>query len=182
MITLHDFRKEDFTQLIQWVKSPEFLMQWAGPTFDYPLDREQLEVYRRGSNKKGSEVLIFKAVDMENERVIGHISLGRIDHHNKSARIGKVLIGEESSRGKGYAGQMIDRVLAVAFGELELHRVSLGVFDFNKAAISCYEKAGFIKEGLHRDKRKVGEEYWSLWEMSMLESEWRSRQSETYIY
>lgn len=58
------------------------------------------------------------------------------------------------------------------FGQLQLHRVSLGVFDFNLAAIACYEKAGFVKEGLLREARKVGNEFWNLWEMSILEREW----------
>ena len=36
-----------------------------------------------------------------------------------------------------------------------------------------YKKAaGFIKEGLLRDSSKNGDEYWSLWEMSILEDEW----------
>jgi RimJ/RimL family protein N-acetyltransferase len=67
---------------------------------------------------------------------------------------------------------MIKEILNIAFDQLQLHRVSLGVFDFNISAITCYEKAGFIKEGLLRDSRKNDDEYWSLWEMSILENEW----------
>ncbi len=58
----------------------------------------------------------------------------------------------------------LGEILKVAFDELHLHRVSLGVFDFNSSAIACYEKAGFKKESLRRESRKIGEEYWSLWE------------------
>ncbi|MFS0883495.1 GNAT family N-acetyltransferase, partial [Metabacillus niabensis] len=47
------------------------------------------------------------------------------------------------------------------------------LLDFNLSAIACYEKAGFIKEGLLRDSRKNGDEYWSLLEMSILENEWQ---------
>ncbi len=74
---------------------------------------------------------------------------------------------------------MIEEILKIAFKELNLHRVSLGVFDFNYSAIACYEKAGFIKEGLLRDARKTGNEYWSLWEMSILENEWREKKQLT---
>jgi RimJ/RimL family protein N-acetyltransferase len=98
--------------------------------------------------------------------------LGNIDRRNKSARVGKVLVGDKNVRGKGIGQLMMVEILKVAFDELKLHRVSLGVFDFNVAAIACYEKAGFIKEGLIRDSRKIGDEYWSLWEMSILENEW----------
>ncbi len=67
---------------------------------------------------------------------------------------------------------MIKEILKVAFDKLNLHRVSLGVFDFNVSAISCYEKAGFKKEGLLRHSRKMGDEYWNLLIMSILEDEW----------
>ncbi len=49
---------------------------------------------------------------------------------------------------------MMKAVLHVAFEELKLHRVTLGVYDFNTSAISCYEKIGFIKEGLLRESKK----------------------------
>ncbi len=67
---------------------------------------------------------------------------------------------------------MMKEILKIAFEDLHLHRVSLGVYDFNAPAIACYEKAGFKKEGLLRDSAKIGDEYWSSWEMSIIENEW----------
>lgn len=48
---------------------------------------------------------------------------------------------------------------------------------FNVSAIACYEKVGFIKEGLLRDSRKNDDEYWNLWEMSILEDEWLEKRN-----
>jgi RimJ/RimL family protein N-acetyltransferase len=70
---------------------------------------------------------------------------------------------------------MFEKVLAFGFEELGLHRISLGVFDFNERAIQSYERIGFTREGLLRDVRLVDGQYWSLIEMSMLESEWAQR-------
>lgn len=172
MIELKYFERSDFTQLIKWVDSPEFLLQWSGSQFDYPLNETQLEQYIENANHDDSERLVYKVIDTEMEEVIGHISLGKIDRKNKSARVGKVLVGNSTARSKGIGQQMIKKILKVAFDELNLHRVTLGVFDFNAPAIRCYEKVGFVKEGLHRDTNKIGDEYWSLWEMSILENEW----------
>ncbi|RXJ04575.1 N-acetyltransferase [Anaerobacillus alkaliphilus] len=172
MIELRYFVRSDFNQLISWVNSPEFILQWAGTSFVYPLDEAQLENYIENANHENADILIYKVVDTKTNDVIGHISLGRIDRKNRSARIGRVLVGANAVRGMGIGQQMIREVLKVAFEELSLHRVSLGVFNFNTAAIACYEKVGFVKEGLHRDIAKNGDEYWSLWEMSMLENEW----------
>ncbi|GGC98718.1 aminoglycoside N(6')-acetyltransferase [Thalassobacillus devorans] len=175
MIELQYFTQDDFDQLIRWVDSEKFLIQWAGPSFSYPLDKSQLNDYLGGANDDHADKLIYKVVHTKTGTVVGHISLARIDRENRSARIGRVLVGDQSYRGQGICRQMIERIVRIAFEDIELHRVSLGVFDFNDSAISCYQKAGFKKEGLLRDYRKVGDEYWSLWEMSLLEHEWSAR-------
>jgi RimJ/RimL family protein N-acetyltransferase len=172
MIELKYFERSDFKQLINWIDSPEFLLQWGGPQFDYPLNESQLEKYIENANNDNSDTLVYKVIHKETGNVIGHISLSKIDRKNKSARIGKVLVGDKNIRSQGIGQLMVKEILKIAFEELKLHRVSLGVFDFNKSAIACYEKVGFKKEGLLRDCRKIGNEYWSLWEMSILENEW----------
>ncbi|MCP3027056.1 GNAT family N-acetyltransferase [Halobacillus sp. A5] len=172
MIKLKFFERVDFQQLINWIETPEFLLQWGGPNFRFPLDAAQLESYLKGANEKNSKVLIYSVVEKETDNIIGHISLGKIDRTNESARVGKVLVGDKNVRGKGIGQQMMTEILKIAFDELGLHRVSLGVFDFNSSAIGCYVKAGFKKEGLLRDSRKIGNAYWSLWEMSVLDNEW----------
>lgn len=168
VIKLESFKKSDFKQLINWINSEEFLIQWSGNAFTFPLDEQQLEKYIESAN-----TLAFKVVDEETSDVIGHISLGQIDNINKSARIGKVLVGNTKMRGRSIGKHMMKAVLHIAFDELKLHRVTLGVYDFNTSAISCYEKIGFVKEGLLRESKRVGETYWNLWEMSMLEYEWK---------
>lgn len=173
MIKLEYFDQSDFDQLIDWIDSPSFLLQWGGPGFDYPLNHKQLEGYMENANHEEADTLIYTVVSEETGEAIGHISLGKIDRTNRSARIGKVLVGSRQTRGKGIGRKMIKNVLRIAFEELNLHRVSLGVFDFNTAGIACYERSGFKKEALLRDTRKNGEEYWSLWEMGVLEGEWR---------
>ncbi|EEM22471.1 Aminoglycoside N(6')-acetyltransferase [Bacillus thuringiensis serovar tochigiensis BGSC 4Y1] len=170
LIKLEPLKRSDFKQLINWIDSEEFLIQWSGNAFTYPLNDQQLEQYIESTN-----TLAFKVIDEESKEVIGHISLGQIDNINKSARIGKVLVGDTKMRGRSIGKHMMKAVLHIAFEELKLHRVTLGVYDFNTSAISCYEKIGFVKEGLLRESKKVGETYWNLWEMSMLEYEWRAK-------
>ncbi|MGM7719926.1 GNAT family N-acetyltransferase [Metabacillus sp. Hm71] len=177
MIKLSFFERSDFNQLISWIDSPEFLLQWGGPVFNYPLTESQLETYIKNANGEHANTFVYKVVNDKTSAVIGHISLGQVDRKNRSARVGKVLIGDQQARGQGIGQQMMTEILKVAFDDLHLHRVSLGVFDFNTAAIACYEKAGFKKEGLLRDARKIGDEYWSQWEMSILEAEWFNKEN-----
>lgn len=175
MIELHYFDHSHIPLLMSWVDTPEFLLQWAGPAFHYPLTEQQIEEYIENANTDRSNSFIYSVFLKETGEVIGHIALSNIDRVHKSARVGKVLIGDPHVRGKGIGNLMMKEVLKIAFEHLHLHRVSLGVFDFNQSAIACYEKAGFKKEGLLRECRKIGNQYWSLWEMSMLSHEWLKR-------
>lgn len=175
MLRLEPFSQADFQQLIDWIPDSSFALQWGGPTFTYPLTVEQLDKYVKDSNSINATKYIFKAVDETTNEVIGHISIGNVDRINESARIGKVLVGKIDSRGNGYGTQLMLAALAFAFEELKLHKVTLGVFDFNISAIRCYEKVGFKKEGFLRDARKNGDEYWNLIEMGMLKSEWQAK-------
>lgn len=175
MVKLEYFNKEDFKQLIEWMNSKYLITNWAGSLFRYPLTDESLDWYIKDTNNiDKSDAFIYKAIDTETGKTVGHISLGGISEKNRAARISRVLVGN-TERGKGYCTGMIDVILKIGFEELKLHRISLGVYDFNKVAIRCYEKSGFVKEGLMRDVlRYENETYWSLMEMGILENEWRA--------
>ncbi|KON85568.1 hypothetical protein AF332_01035 [Sporosarcina globispora] len=171
MVRLEAFTEKDFDLLISWITTPELMVQWSGAHFMFPLNYEQLSKYIISANLDTSSEYIYK-VSASNEAV-GHISLGRVDRVNETARIGKVFVSP-AARGKGYASEMIHHILKLAFQELKLNRISLGVFDFNLSAIKIYEKAGFQKEGLLRQTNKVRNEYWNVIEMSILKSEWQA--------
>lgn len=182
MIKLEYFSKEDFEQLIEWMNSEHLITNWAGSLFKFPLTEESLDWYIEDTNDiHSSDAFIWKAVSSTTGKTVGHVSLGSVSQKNKSARISRVLVGNTAERGKGACTGMINAVLKFAFETLELHRVSLGVYDFNHSAIRCYEKCGFIKEGLMRHVMKYEDEYWSLWEMSILEDEWRALHPKKHV-
>ncbi|HIT90417.1 MAG TPA: GNAT family N-acetyltransferase, partial [Candidatus Merdenecus merdavium] len=88
--------------------------------------------------------ILFSIWDAEEKRVIGHIQLVEIDLVQKSARIRRVLIGEKTMRNQGVGYQVMKGILDRCFFEWDLNLVTLHVFAYNKNAIACYKKAGFI--------------------------------------
>lgn len=177
MIRLEYFTKDDFAQLIEWIDTDELLTNWAGSLFSFPLTNRSMEWYIKETNDlSSSDALIYKVVDVKTNEAVGHISLGGISLKNRSARISRVLIGSGHHKGKGYCKDMVKAVLKIGFEELKLHRISLGVYDFNKAAIRCYQSSGFSIEGISRDILLYEEKWWSLVEMSILEDEWNALQ------
>ncbi len=177
-VDLVPFERRDFARLRSWITSPEFLLQWAGPIFDYPLDDSQLENYVRIAESAAPLRRIYRAENKHDRAVIGHIELDHVDPRNKSATVCRVLVGQPSLRRKGVGMQMMQKLLGIGFEKLGLHRIDLVVFDFNEAAIRCYEKAGFVREGCLRESRRMGHEYWTLYQMSILEQEWRLMQTQ----
>jgi len=172
MIKLQPFRRDDFARLISWVSSPEFLLQWAGPMFTYPLDEAQLGTYWQSTVTESPVRRVYTVVDSTSSIPVGHIELNHIDERNRSATVSRVLV-DPDLQGRGYGTHMVREILKIAFEKMHLHRVDLFVFDFNAPAISAYERAGFEKEGYLRDARRIGDEYWSLVHMSVLEDRWR---------
>ena len=49
MVVLEPFTEAGFDRLISWIPSSDFLLQWAGPDFKYPLNREQLNEHLMGA-------------------------------------------------------------------------------------------------------------------------------------
>ena len=173
-IKLQPFTEADIDRLIDWVPSEEFLLQWGGLELKFPLDRDQLREHLAKATLENPDRFIYKAMDAKTGEVVGHGEILAIDRQNRSATIGRILVGPPEMRGRGVGQQIVGELLGIAFRELSLHRVVLRVLDFNKGAIRCYENVGFRQEGLLRDIYKLGDEYWSLCVMSILEEEWRA--------
>ena len=172
MIKLEYFTTEDFDTLLGWIQDEQLLLHWAGTQFRFPLTRRKLDWYIKDTNDfQTSSTFIFKALEVESGKIVGHISLTSINRTNRSARITRVLVAD-TERGKGLAGKMVNELVKLGFEQLYLHRISLGVYDKNEAAIRCYRNCGFRTDGILRDIQKYKDGYWSLMEMSILEQEW----------
>ncbi|MEO6500919.1 MAG: GNAT family protein [Jatrophihabitantaceae bacterium] len=76
---------------------------------------------------------------------LGEAVLNDLDPDNASANY-RILLAGPRVFGKGYGAEVTRLVLDYAFAT-GLHRVSLGVFDFNPRARRVYEKCGFQLEG-----------------------------------
>lgn len=173
-ILLRYMDESDFQHLQRWSVSPEFLRQWAGPSFDYPLDQQQLQNYLEGANHPASsDMLIYCAVEKSGGQVVGHLSIARIDRVNSSARIGRVIV-DPQLQGRGIGRGMIQEAIRIGFQGLGLHRLSLGAFAFNTSALRCYENAGFVQEGVSRETALFGGQYTDCIEFGLLNREWRA--------
>lgn len=180
MIKLEPLQKDDFKKLLEWNKdkSAEFLLQWAGPFYEYPLTEDQLERYFDNYIIKEKETLfVYKIINLKTNEMIGTIELDVKDTVNKIGRVARFLIGEEDCRGKGVGGKALSEVVKIGFETLKLNKITLGVFDFNTSAIRCYESVGFKIEELKENYRKIGDTCWNLYNMGITKEDWEMHNS-----
>ncbi|HJS20503.1 MAG TPA: GNAT family protein [Anaerolineales bacterium] len=112
----------------------------------------------------------FSVRTLDDDRLIGVFGLW-VDLIHSVAWVG-IGIGERDVWGKGYGTDMMKVCLRYAFSELCVHRVSLGLHEYNPRALRSYEKAVFRLEGRTRkDIMREGKRTDTLW-MGILREEW----------
>ena len=142
IIRIMPLETKDTGYIVAWNngKDVDFLMQWAGRGYRYPLTAEQIT--ERLVSSGGKDYRIFGI--WMNESIIGTIELSKIDIIAKRAVIGHFLI-DPAQTGKGHGTEALQLLVNKVFAEMPLNTLELTVFEFNKPAIRCYEKAGFIR-------------------------------------
>ncbi len=168
MITLEKFESKDIQRLIDWVPNADFLLQWSGPKYTFPLDATQLNATLEMTRVDRPAHYMFKAI--QEGTTIGHIELMAVNHVEKSAILGRILIGSKQHRGQGWGKMMIEHALHFAFDDLMLKKIDLGVFAFNKSAIQCYQEIGFKK---YKSIPSPDNPEWTLHRMNLNQDEWQ---------
>lgn len=107
-------------------------------------------------------------------RLLGETGLDEVHWKHGESFVG-ISIGEREFWDKGYGTDAMRVLLRYAFSELNLHQVSLTVFEYNPRAIRSYEKAGFKVEGRERKFLKRGGKRWDMLYMGILRQEWQAR-------
>lgn len=147
-IKLRKITSDDSILYNKWRNDTE-VMTSTNPFLDLYNMEETEEFVNQvilGSNSSKSYIIL----EYKTERPIGIISLINIDYKNRNGEC-IIDIGEKDYWGKGYATEAMRLLLDYGFLEMNLHRIYLKVFSFNKKAIKLYEKMGFQCEGKSRE-------------------------------
>ena len=114
---------------------------------------------------------IFGIFRKDTNELIGDMGLHTIDTYNRCGVI-SIRIGIEENRGRGYGTEALVMLLKHAFIDLNLESISLGVFEYNRRAISVYRKIGFREIGHRRNVRIVGNQKFDEILMDMIADEY----------
>ncbi|WP_017187272.1 GNAT family N-acetyltransferase [Alkalibacillus haloalkaliphilus] len=165
-VTLRLPKKQDIDDRFQLGRNPEVVKLFGGDTHNL---REFTYEDAKAFIKKTEQNPLEWCIEYEG-RWVGHARL-RLDKRSNRASY-SVGIFDSTVWGLGLGTEITQLVLQYAFEQLQLHRVGLRVLDFNKRAIACYEKCGFVQEGMERENVPIDGEYASDVLMGILDREY----------
>jgi len=99
-------------------------------------------------------------------RHIGNIKLGPIHWQHRRADL-SLFIGDRRCWGQGFASEAIARVRDWAFAELDLHKLSAGIYAGNLGSRRAFEKCGFELEGTLRHEVVCSGERLDIWRLGL---------------
>lgn len=142
MLKLISYQKSDAAHLIKWLKNETVFRYWCTDYYEkFPITAEEINAFY---DSWGENIYVFTAVD--NENIIGHITMRYMDKEKTELRFGFILVDDEK-RGMGYGKKMLTLAIAHAFDMLGAKKITIGVFEENEVAYHLYQKLGFVETG-----------------------------------
>jgi RimJ/RimL family protein N-acetyltransferase len=164
-IRLRAVERSDIPTFVRWFNDPEVTQYLA---MYMPMSQAQEERWFEAQLEQ-RDGFVF-SIETLDGRLIGNLGLSSIDWKNSKALLG-IVLGEKEYWNHGYGADAIIALLGFAFRQLNLHRVYLFTYEYNKRAIQCYEKCGFKLEGRMRQAHFYNGRYHDELAMGVLREE-----------
>lgn len=132
----------------------DVMRYWSCPPFTSIAQAQQLFDKNDRGARAGEFLPWAIALNAAEDSLIGTCSLFAIDTTHRRAMIGYALA--RPHWGRGYAQEMLRLALGHAFGTLGMNRIEADVDPGNAPSLRLLERCGFVREGLLRERWRVG--------------------------
>lgn len=161
----------------KWARDTEYLRMLDTSPVRQWSEKQYKKWFKEDLEKEKHDDFLFMIRTLENSEAIGFIELDGVHWNQGDSYVG-IGIGAREYWGKGYGTDAMKVLLRYAFEELNLHRVSLNVFEYNQRAIRSYQKVGFVIEGHEREFLRRAGRRWDMVFMGILREEWEKKNNE----
>jgi len=160
----------DCNDLFAVFGNPEVMKYWSSCAW---TDRGQAQAYVASIQKNfaAQTVLQWGICRREQSTIIGTCSLFEIDLSQKRCEVG-IILGQ-AAWGQGFGAEALEAVLQFAFEQLELLRLEADIDPNNPRSLALFEKQGFQREGLLRERWRVHGEVQDSVFLGLLKREWK---------
>jgi RimJ/RimL family protein N-acetyltransferase len=170
LVRLRAVEPEDAENAFRWINDREVT---HGLMARYPYSLETEREWVKNATKPLDFGNARFAIETKDGQHIGHCGLHGGSAENRRAELG-IMIGEKEYWGRGFGTDAMLTLLRFAFEQMNLNKVSLGVFEFNERGLGMYKKCGFVEEGRFREDLFQDGRYWDLVRMSILRREYEA--------
>ena len=144
LVRLRAFERDDVDANHAFVNDYETVRgMLSGIAFPSSMQDEYSWLEQKTSYSRGEYQF---AVEDGGGDLVGRCGVTRLDWKNRVAELA-IMIGTPY-RGRGYGSEAMALLCDFCFREMNLHKLKVSVFAFNEPAIRCYEKNGFVREGV----------------------------------
>lgn len=146
----------DYYFISNWIQDEKTYYLWCAGRFEYPLKYENfnsvLDVHNRDYNDTA-----YMVTDKE-DCPLGFFvcSVNNLDNSGFL----KFIVLNNELRGNGVGTSMMKYISYYLQSEKKVLLLKLSVFDVNKSARKCYEKAGFVLENEEQNAFMFKDEMW----------------------
>ena len=157
------------TEYVGWLNDPAINTFMA--TRRFPTTLEDLKKFY--TTIKADKNAVYFAICLQSDgRHIGNIKLDKIDWISRVSEFG-ILIGDQKHWGQGYCAESTYLITKHGFNQLNLKRITIFLAEENQAALKCYEKAGYLSEGVLRKAVFLNGSYHNIICMGQLQKEFK---------
>lgn len=169
LVYLRAFELEDEDFLIHIRKNKDVFSLTTGNKY-FASKEHSKKLLKDNLISDGKNLYLMICLTEENSP-IGYLSIVDIDHVNKKAQWGGIII-DSSYSGKGYATIAAKEMLKFIFEDMNMNKVYGYWLDSNLASLKMSQKLGFVEEGVLRDHIFKGNQYHAVYYLSILRSEY----------
>ena len=170
-VRLRPLEERDVELLARWYGDPE-VRRWTHLSED-PPSAQTVEAHRERYRRMRDDPRQLRwCIETTGGHPIGDLGLVDIHPHGRTELA--ITIGDRAYWSRGYGSDAISGALRYAFDNLKCRRVYLITDEDNLRAHRCFEKCGFVREGLLRGHRLRYGLPLNMLIMGLLRSEWAS--------
>jgi RimJ/RimL family protein N-acetyltransferase len=168
-VRLRPVTPDDLPRFTEWLQDGE-VRRWLAALTDAPTLAEEVDWYE--STRENPDNVLW-AIDTLDGDLIGAIEL-RLVPPARRAELG-IAIQDKTRWNRGYGTDAVKTVLSYGFEDLDLNRIDLTTDESNVRGRRCYQKCGFVEEGVLRQHRFIDGEPSNSIAMAILREEWTRR-------
>jgi RimJ/RimL family protein N-acetyltransferase len=147
-VLLRAVEEADNQLLLSLINDPDTEMMLGGSSWPVS-EAEQLKWFEH--QERSRDVLRCIVALKENGKAIGTIILSDIDQKNATGHI-HIKMSKDGGRGKGYGTDAVNTMVQYAFEELRLNCIYANILSYNEASIKLFERCGFKRDGVLRQR------------------------------